>query len=145
MHNITCGSPRETKSQLSGERGPDFSKNINYKSAILWWKAALQESMGKEAEAGDSLWVGGKPGLHSQSQASQGYIVRACLKKQVVSWQPEPLPMSHLINLRSLFLKPRCVITSRFTTLLPLTSLLVAPLCQKLFSAPMGWGGGAVI
>ena len=34
----------------------------------------------KEAEEVD-FWVQGQPGLHSEFQDSQGYIVRPCLKK----------------------------------------------------------------
>jgi hypothetical protein len=35
-----------------------------------------------EAEAGRSLWVWGQPGLHSEFQNSQRYIVRLCLQKK---------------------------------------------------------------
>jgi hypothetical protein len=35
----------------------------------------------QEAEAGRSLWVQGQPGLQSEFQDIQGYIVTHCLKK----------------------------------------------------------------
>ena len=35
-----------------------------------------------EAEAVRSLWVPDQPGLHSEFQDSQGYIIRLCLKKK---------------------------------------------------------------
>jgi hypothetical protein len=36
----------------------------------------------KEAEIGRSLWVPGQSGLQSESQSSQGYKEKPCLKKQ---------------------------------------------------------------
>ena len=33
-----------------------------------------------EAEAGESLWVQGQPGLHSEFQDSLGYTEKPCLK-----------------------------------------------------------------
>lgn len=41
-----------------------------------WWHMPLIP------EAGGSLWVGGQPGLHSEIQGSQSYIVKPCLEKQ---------------------------------------------------------------
>jgi hypothetical protein len=35
----------------------------------------------KEARASGSLWIWGQPGLHTEFQASQVYLVRPCLKK----------------------------------------------------------------
>lgn len=36
----------------------------------------------QEAEAVESLWVQGKPGLHIKFQGGQGYVERPCLKKR---------------------------------------------------------------
>ena len=35
-----------------------------------------------EVEADESLFIGGQPSTHSEFRASQGYIVRPCLKKK---------------------------------------------------------------
>lgn len=36
----------------------------------------------QEAEAGESLWVQGQPGLHSEFLDSQGYTEKPCLEKK---------------------------------------------------------------
>lgn len=43
-----------------------------------------------EAEAGRPLWIRGQPGLHSESQASQRYMVWDPVSKQISKWIMKP-------------------------------------------------------
>lgn len=51
-----------------------------------------------DLEVGGSLWVHGHPGLHSEFQGSQAYIMRPCIKsnKQENKQTPSQNPASHL-------------------------------------------------
>ena len=41
----------------------------------------MGDSRPLDGKAGRSLWIWSQPGLHGEFQDSQGYIMKACLKK----------------------------------------------------------------
>jgi hypothetical protein len=48
--------------------------------AGLWWRTPLIPALGRQRQA--DFRVSGQPGLQSESQDSQGYTEKPCLKKQ---------------------------------------------------------------